>query len=427
MNRRGNEESIRYEARGRESSGFVKKALIILGFVAAAVLVVVLIISNRGFTGTVIDSSTEILSSAHIIGTDEGFCAYNRDGASGYDDDINVTWNICYNYKDPIGSACGNYYAFADKGGQSAVVTDGTGALSNIEVPGQIRECCVAGNGIVALLADLGEQDYIFLYDRKGTKVLEISTDVRRMGFPITMALSPDGKKLITSYLAIETEPGCRVTFYNFGEVGQNYSDKIVGSYNFENEIIPYISFIDDTFVCVCAERDATIYKFDEVPEVSSTLKYDGTITGIDINDEELAIAVKDSYGKSSVRLYDRTGDLMTQVDSNIEFEQITPDDGELLLNAGNTFAIYDSDGTEKIKTALPIRIDAIFATGKSDEYLVVGDGQAHVVRLIRGEKEEEVEEESTEVEQIQSESEAPEEESDAGTDEEAFVDEELR
>lgn len=389
MNRNYDNDNMQEESKDQGPSGTGWKvffAVMVVAIIAA--LLVIIFITKKEYTGSEVVSQTQILSDARVIGMDNGFCAYNRDGASGYDDDAELIWNICYNYKDPIGAVCGEFAVFADKGGQSAVITDGTGAQSNIEIPGQIRECRVAENGNAALLADAGEQDNIFIYDKKGQKVLEIRTDVRRMGFPMTIALSPDGKKLVTSYLAIEEEPGCRVTFYNFGDVGQNYSDKIVGSFDYNNEIIPFISFVDDTYVCVCGEKTATIYKFSEIPEVSRTFNYDGTIKGIGINDSDVAIAVTDSYGRTYVRWYDRTGDLRSETTTNIGFDEIYPDEGELLVTAGNTFAIYDSDGSEKIRTVLTTRIEAAFATDSTDEYLIIGDGKAQVIRLVRGEKE---------------------------------------
>ena len=51
----------------------------------------------------------------------------------------------------------------------------------------------------------------------------------------VAMALSQDGRKLVTSYLSLGNgKLESWVTFYNFGDVGQNYVDNMVGSYSFE-------------------------------------------------------------------------------------------------------------------------------------------------------------------------------------------------
>jgi len=358
--------------------------------ITVVALVIVLIIKSRGdYTRVELTSEREILSSSKVMGTQDGFCAYNRDGAEGYSDNLNTIWNISYDFIDPIGRTSGDKCVFADRGGTDACVTDNTGSVTSLRMPGQIREACISEEGISAFLCDGGEQDYIYLYDFKGEKLLDIRTDVRTMGFPVTIALSPDGKRLVTSYIVIEEEQSCRITFYNFGDVGQNYSDKIVGSFNYQDEIIPYITFVDSEHVCIGAEFSARIFRFRELPEEIAKIDYDGSIEGIDVCDETIAIASRDAGTGMVIRLYDKEGRELSQTKTNIDFDEIRVRDRELFVTCGEAFIIYDSNGEEKIRTSIPYRIESVFPTGSSDRYMIAVPGKVFMGELVRGQKEE--------------------------------------
>ena len=379
------QENVQGPRRGRGSVF----ACIFLGVSVIALAIVLIIKARGGYTGVELTSELDILSSSKVMGTQDGFCAYNRDGAEGYSDKLKTIWNISYDFIDPIGRTCGDKCVFADRGGIDACVTDSTGAVTSLRMPGQIREACISQVGISAFLCDAGEQDYIYLYNFDGEKLLEIRTDVRTMGFPVAVALSPDGKRLVTSYIVIEEEQSCRVTFYNFGEVGQNYSDKIVGSFSYDDEIIPYLTFVDSEHVCICAEYSARVFRFRELPEEIARIDYDGSIEGIDVCDEVIAIASRDSGNAMTIRLYDKEGKVLSQAKTNIDFDEIRVRSRELFITCSDAFVIYDNEGQEKIRTTIPYRIEAVFPTGDSDKYMIAVPGKVFMAQLVRGSKDE--------------------------------------
>ena len=375
--------------RGPRSGRGPVYACIFLAVVVVALIFVLIFVPRGGYTGVELKSEREILSSSKVMSTENGFCAYNRDGAEGYNYDLKTVWNVSYDYTDPIGRNCGEKCVFADRGGTDACVTDNTGDVTSFRMPGQIREACVSDSGICAFLCDGGEQDYIYLYNFNGEKLLDIRTDVRTMGFPVTIALSPDGKRLVTSYIVIEEEQSCRVTFYNFGEVGQNYSDKIVGSFSYEDEIIPYITFVDSEHVCICAEYSARVFRFREIPEEIKTIDYEGSIKGIDVSEETIVIASQDVGSGMAIRLYDKEGKVLSQTKTNIKIDEIRVRNKEVFLTCEDAFVIYDDEGSEKIRTSVPYRIEAVFPTGDSDRYMIAVPGKVFMAQLVRGTKEE--------------------------------------
>ena len=73
-------------------------------------------------------------------------------------------------------------------------------------------------------------ENYINLYDRKGSQIMERKTAIDQNGYPLDVDLSVNGEKMFSSYLAINEsgELESKLTASNFGEVGQNENaDKI--------------------------------------------------------------------------------------------------------------------------------------------------------------------------------------------------------
>lgn len=91
-----------------------------------------------------------------------------------------------------------------------------------------------------------GESNLIAIYDpyQSGdTLRVEVPTTVNNDGFPIDIALSHDGQKLVTGFLHADSVLENRITFYNFDEVGQNEINRQTGMVNLEETLISNVLF----------------------------------------------------------------------------------------------------------------------------------------------------------------------------------------
>ena len=76
---------------------------------------------------------------------------------------------------------------------------------------------------------------------------------MQKSGYPAALALSPDGKLMAVSYIAVENgSTKSSVAFYNFSSVGQNFVDNFASGADYVDAVIPYITFLsNDTAVTI--------------------------------------------------------------------------------------------------------------------------------------------------------------------------------
>ena len=387
MRDRDNDYTSEYEGPERRRSRGAIVVMVLLGLAIIAVIVYTYILKKTTYTSYDTVSSVANIPNASVLRTEKGFILYNNDGAEGHDGSGNVIWKVSYDFASPIAAVGGDYAAFADKGANAVHVTDGTGSNHVINVSEKIAGICVASQGVTAIRTDGGDFDHIYIYDISGNMLLDIKTEVRKAGFPIAMAMSPDGRKLVTSYLQVGQTQESWITFYNFGDVGQSYADKIVGSYSFEDSLVPDVRFVGSERVLISDGRKSILYKFRELPEEMARFEGEGVTSSITSHGNYFAIARKLSDGTSKISVYDANGSADSSVETGMTFDRIWVSDGELILVSGDACVIYRKNGKEKFRSRLNETIDLVFASGSKATYTVVENGITEVIRLKAGEE----------------------------------------
>lgn len=245
-----------------------KIAVFALAAVLAAGAAVYFFRGSREYTDYEVVQELENSGASDYVAVNGSLVRYGTEGAQAVSKGGTLLWNITYQtMKNPAFSFCGAMTAAADIGANQYLLTDGTGETRSFSTPHRIQALCVAKQGVTAVLMNAEEKDYIYLYSKEGEVLSEMETVVARDGFPLAIALSEDGTKLVTSYMKVENdEPVCSVTFYNFGGVGQNYVRNLVGQVLYPECLIPRISFWDNNTVMVVGGNVAELFSMKEIP-----------------------------------------------------------------------------------------------------------------------------------------------------------------
>lgn len=378
---RGHMRSDEHAEKTKRSKGALI-IMIVLGLAIIGLIVYAQIKKRTTYTSFETTVSYRNTDNSEVVGSDSGYVMYNRDGAEGHDAAGKVIWKVSYDMASPIAAVSGECAAFADCGAQNVCVTDGSGANHTFSVPEKITGICVASQGVTAVRTDAGESDHIYIYDIAGTMLLDVRTEVRTSGFPITMALSPEGSKLVTSYIKVGQEQESWLTFYNFGDVGQNYVDKIVGSFSFSGRLIPDIRFLNENAVIAVCDDSCTIYKFREIPEEVGHIDYPGGITSVTSGDGCFALASVRAEGINEAGLFNADGGRVTKVETNMDIGGLSICGDELVLLSGQTCDIYRKNGSEKLKTKLDEDVRLILPSGTDGSYTVVGKNNTQIIKL---------------------------------------------
>ena len=246
-----------------------------------------------------------------------GYMKISRDGAEAVNSYGSLVWNVGYDMNEPIAAVCREYAAVGDYDNRIVYMMDGTGTLYWKNVPYPVREIETSAVGVTAVRMNDGLSDYVQLITLTGDVLVEVMTLENRDGFPVDIALSEDGTKLVTSYLVLN-DGGAEgwLTFYNFGEVGQNYANNLVGVFKYDN-VIPRIEFMDNNTLCAFRKDGADLYTMPEYPELLAELPCEEPILRVCSNDDYFAIMTDNSnsgtvartviYNKKAQVVFDRT------------------------------------------------------------------------------------------------------------------------
>lgn len=266
----------------------------------------------------------------------EGYVRISRDGAEAVDSMGALLWNVSFSMNSPLYDISGQYAAFGDFEGRVLYITDGTGTVNTVEVPYNLSEIECASNGVVAARMQDGSDDFIRIVSFSGELLVDIKTTEAENGFPLDMDLSSDGARLVTSYLAVDGDNASgRITFYNFGGVGQNYSNKMTGVFKYD-KVAPRVDFIDANNVCAFFDDGIKLYSCPEIPALSKEIICTDPILCADSGDGVVVImeSGKSTQTVSHTQAYDAKG--------NRIFESTSNDNLKAVMIFGKSFLFYN-------------------------------------------------------------------------------------
>ena len=320
---------------------------------------------------------SEVPLYSNLVGYKTGnhaLLVYSNDGAKAISSGGEVAWEISYQLDNPEITWCENMAAVADIGGTAVYVIAENGIPYNYEVIYPIIKHEVAKQGVTAVLLDNGTEDFIQLYDINGTLRVDINTQTKTDGIPVDIALSEDGKKLVTLYVTFQGDSMiCKVTFYNAGEVGKNYINNIVEQKIYaENRLAYDIGFLNEDTLYVLLEDGFALYRMTEVPElICEVVPENVTIVDLVCVENGIYTITEDITKQRALTFYNDKGNILRSWNTIPEYETLVGTEQELIFFSPQKLTIYRSNGLLKFEKAFTQSINAIFSAGNNRYFLL--------------------------------------------------------
>lgn len=315
-----------------------------------------------------------------------GYMKISRDGAEAVNSYGSLAWNVSYDMNDPVAATCREYAVVGDFGNKLVYMMDGTGSLYWKSVPYPIREVETSAVGVVAVRMNDGMSDYIQLITLAGDVLVEIKTLENQDGFPVDIALSEDGTKLVTSYLVIDDgKADGWVAFYNFGEVGQNYANNLAGVFKYE-EVIPEIRFMDNDTLCAFRKEGVDIFRVPELPERIAEISCDSPILQVSTSKDYLGILIDNTKGGTLARavVYDKKGQPVFDRTIVEQFDAFFIAQDDLVLYNSGACLVMNLNGMLKFNGLLEGRsVREIMPAGEKDKLMLFEEESVTTVQLI--------------------------------------------
>ena len=290
----------------------------------------------------------------------DGFLKVTRDGATYIDSSGKTIWNQSYEMNSPYVSISGDYCAIADQGKTAIYIMNKTGTTGQAETNLPITKISVAGTGVTYALLEDSKASYITVFSKEGAALdISIKSVLDGDGYPVDIAVSPDGTELIASFAYIENGTlQNKVIFYNLSEIGQNAgSNRVVGGFtdDFSGHLAGRVHFSDDTHAQAFYDGGIAFFstKVLTSPELSQKVEIEQTIQAITYADDYIGVITDNSDSETSADPYTLTvyrlnGQTVFSTPFQLNYTNFDIDQDRVLVYNNTTLQLYDMSGTLK-------------------------------------------------------------------------------
>ncbi len=367
-----------------------KVAIIVIIFVVVTVIATAIYrYANRIYNDYEVEASKERNDSKSMTYqsyNDDMMLKFSNDGITVLDAKGQDVWSAGYNMKNPRVVSKGEYIAVADIGNKQLVIYDGKGNKDEVEILNPISMVDISAQGIAAVVLEDEMVNYIRICD--GSNLYsEIKTRIAVDGYPVDISISDDARKLVTSYVAIgeSTEGENYLTFYNFGEVGKSYNNKIVRAETLDDEMVAVVKFVSNNDVVVFTDRRIKTYQMKETPQenfVSDEFEY--SIKSVMASEQRVG-AVLDNYkeGKKQLKVYSLDGEQVIDVALDNEYKDIYISDKEVIMTTDMGVKIIGGNGKNKFEMKFEEHLDYFLPYNDKDKYILVDENSVELIKLI--------------------------------------------
>lgn len=365
-----------------------KKTALIAAVVAALAVGVYLLINLQTYT------SARALDTYTVSGASgsayeqfaDGVLKYSRDGISYLNQHGEEMWNQPYQMKNPVVDVNGSSAAVADKGGNAVLVFNEEGVRGETQTNLPIERVRVSEQGIVSVILTDENEARVLCYDAAGNLLVENKTSMNGTGYPLDVALSPDGETMQVLY--IYTEAGAvksRVIYYNFGESGEEKTDHLVAQMEYEDTVMASGYFMDENISVAVGDNRLTIYRGGNVPEETENIEIKKQIKSVFHNEKYIGMVLKNE-GKEGyeLRLYNTRGQVAMSENFTGDYSHVKLCGSQVIMYDGKNCSIFTRGGIRKFDGEMNSNILEIFPVPGVNKYIVMNENGLEVVRLVK-------------------------------------------
>ncbi len=289
--------------------------------------------------------------SAVYTGFNGHILKYSNDGAEAFNGDGTALWNMTYQLGEPMVSTCEDYVAIGEKNSSKIIVMEPGGVQNNIDTKLPVHTFRVASQGVVAAVLDDGGDSLIELYDKTGQELARFKCSMADSGFPLDVAISPNGRLLGISFLRIdESKVKSSIAFYNFGGVGENEIDNLVSGYDYEDRVFPRIRFLDDEHAVAVGDERVIFYKGGERPTKSHAYRIKRDVHSIYFGDGYFALAfdLNTKRDPKMVDVFNNEGEKILSQRFDMEYTDVLLANKQMVVYNDSDCRIYNLKGSMK-------------------------------------------------------------------------------
>ncbi len=367
-----------------------KKNTILIGVVSASLIALVIILAGvsrfRAYDSYEIEDSFRIegTSGLNFLPFADGILAYSRDGAVHYEKTGATVWNEAYNMLSPVAVTNGSRLIVYDRQGSTLVAMSEEKELWNVSTNHTIVDAAVSADGTVAVLSQDGETGYISLYNDQGKQAGSGQVHLDQTGYPMSLAISDDGKRLIVSFeYPADGRLATRVNIYDFSEDGDRQKDNIMASFRYKDTVCPEVAYFSDGRACAFTGSGVRIYSAGRQIKEAAYVKAGYNIAAVAAGKTGFALIRRDKSDKGVITVYSDNGKEKFRRNLLSSYERVFfLDDGRVMIKSGRQVDIFTRTGRKWFTYRFPDQVEAFIPGETLREFFLVQRDSTQIIKL---------------------------------------------
>lgn len=315
---------------------------------------------------------------------------YGNDGVSYTDCSNHLIWSQAYEMINPMLTVSKKYAALADERGTMIYILDAKGLCGKIETAWPIVRIGIADQGTIAILSEEKGTSHLKLCDKTGKELAEGELHVEKNGFPLDIAISPNGEKLAVSMLNVqEGTVKSVISFYHFGSAGQKKTNNIVGTKEYQDTVIPQIEYIENDKMIAVGDQKLLIFEEAKKPKEKKEIKYDSRLRTFFRNDKYFGLILDNESSPDKKNetyhliAYDSRGAVVKEINFSRTYRKAEfLDNGEICLLNDNECTIFTLRGVEKYHEIWNRSVYKVLSESGFANYRFIMEGETVSVKL---------------------------------------------
>lgn len=362
------------------------RTVVFFGAIVALIALVAFSYMRKVYTGydTVNSVARVEIDSAVDVKLGDSVLTYSHDGASCVDMKGVMIWNQSYEIQDLRLAVCQDMSAIYGYNGHSIYLQSSKSQLGEIQTNLPIKNVAVSANGRVTAVLEDTDVIWMNTYDAGGKSVYEGQFHMSQSGYPCAVSLSPNGSLLAVSFLFVkEGDVASNVVFYNYGPVGDNQSDQMVGVFHYTDMLVPEVHFMNDGLAFAVGDNRLMIYSGEQAPTIKEEHILDREVKAVYYNEEYIGLVFasdRTDY-RYMLNIYDASGAVKVHYFDMDYLGLFFEKDSFTLYNETDCM-IYDMSGKCKYEGKFDKNVSLMIPTESPYRYRIVTDTSIDTIQL---------------------------------------------
>lgn len=226
----------------------------------------------------------------------------------------------------------------------------------------------------------------IISYDATGNILVEQQASLSSTGYPVALDMSDDGNTLAVTYLYTQgTAVQSRVIYYNFGEAGQEKSDNIVASDEYDGTVMADMFFMGNDRSVAVGDNSFVIYSGLESPKKVKEVTLTQEVKSVFHSDRYIGfIMLNQERSGYEVSLYNRSGEQIFSKAITGDYGNVRIDGDEIIMFEGSRCCIVTDTGIIKFQGDLMVDVLEMFRAPGMNRYYVMTVNELRIVYLTK-------------------------------------------